>query len=378
MKNILILHAASDLYGASKILLIVTEILQQNNYTPIVVLSEDGPLVNELKKINVEVHIIRLGILRRKYFNIPGLFNRLSVLYKARKSLDLLIRQKRPALIYSNTTGVLIGALIAWEKGLRHIWHVHEIITRPAAFTRVIGYLLNKFSDKVIVVSDSVQRHWQQTVNTSKIVRIYNGIDIFPFSIASSTLRTELEIPEDTLLIGMIGRVNHWKGQGYFLEIAKILSNKYPSVRFIIAGDAFPGYEHLVVELNGKIKALDLKSKVCYLGYRTDIVNILNALDIFILPSIQPDPFPTVILEAMSAGKVVIATNHGGAPEMIRDGESGLIIPVTDAITAADTIGLVLENAGLRKEMGANAKKRVQTVFSRDTFARHILQIMKD
>lgn len=374
--NILILHPASDLYGASKILLIVTEILQRNNYKPIVVLSEDGPLVNELKKLNVEVRIIRLGILRRKYFNIPGLLNRISVSYTAWKMLNRLIREEKPEIIYSNTTGVIIGALLAWKKGIRHIWHVHEIITKPAAFTRIIGYLLNTFSDKVIVVSDAVKRHWQQTVNPSKIVRIYNGIDISPFNHTNSDLRQELKIPADVLLIGMIGRVNHWKGQGYFLEIAKILNDKYPFICFIMAGDAFPGNEHLVDELNANIKGLELEQKVFNTGYRTDVVNILNALDIFVLPSIQPDPFPTVILEAMSAGKPVIATNHGGAPEMIEDGKSGLLIPVTDAAKAAEKISLLIENEMIRKEMGIKARERVQALFSREAFERGILEII--
>lgn len=375
--NILILHTASDLYGASKILLIVTEILQRNNYKPIVVLSGDGPLVAELNKLNVEVHIIRLGILRRKYFNVSGMLNRVSVSFKAWRMLSRLISEKQPEIIYSNTTGVIIGALLAWKKGIRHIWHVHEIITKPAAFTRIIGYLLNTFSDKVIVVSDAVKKHWQQTVDPSKIARIYNGIDISPFSDKSSSLRQELKIPEDVVLIGMIGRVNHWKGQNYFLEIARILSDKYPSICFIMAGDAFPGNEHLVEELNANIKGLQLEQKVFNIGYRTDIVNILNALDIFVLPSIQPDPFPTVILEAMSAGKPVIATNHGGAPEMIEDGKSGLLIPVADAGKAAEKACLLIENELLRKEMGIKARERVQEVFSKEAFEKGILGVIK-
>ena len=373
--NILILHTASDLYGASKILLIVTEILARNKYKPIVVLSEHGPLVAELNKLNIEVHIIRLGILRRKYFNIQGFLNRVTVSFKAWKMLNNLIDEKKPGIIYSSTTGVILGAFLARKKGIKHIWHVHEIITKPAFFTKIIGYLLNNFSNTIIVVSDAVKRHWQQTVDKAKIVRVYNGIDQSPFNEKHSTLNQELDIPQDAVLIGMIGRVNHWKGQDYFLEIAKILSEKYPKLRFIMAGDAFPGNEHLMDELDKNIKSQRLQHKVFNLGYRTDIVNILNALDIFILPSIQPDPFPTVILEAMSAAKAVLATNHGGAPEMIEDGISGILIPVREATNVAEKIGFLIENEDARIKMANLAKQRVQELFSKEAFERSVLRV---
>ena len=375
--NILILHGASDLYGASKILLIVTEILSRNGHKPIVVLSEDGPLTAELQKLGIEVKIIRLGILRRKYFNISGLFNRAFVSFKAWKQLSRLIDEKKPELIYSNTTGVIIGSLLARKKGIKHIWHVHEIITRPAAFTRIIGYLLNNFSDKVIVVSDAVKRHWKQTVESSKLVRIYNGIDITPFRDTSTSLRDELNISPDALIIGMIGRVNHWKGQDYFLKIAKILSDKYSRLYFVMAGDAFPGNEHLIAELNENIQRMGLQNKVFNIGYRTDIVNILNALDIFMLPSILPDPFPTVILEAMSAARAVVATNQGGAPEMIEDRRSGILIPLREAENAAKKIGYLIENEIERNQMGALAKERVQLKFSHEAFGQAILALFK-
>ncbi len=372
--NILILHMASDMYGASKILLIAIEILKKNNYNITVVLSEGGPLVEEIEKLGIGVHIIRLGILRRKYFNLPGLVNRAKVSVQAWKLLSGLVNDKKPDIIYSNTTGVIIGAFLAKAKKIKHIWHVHEIITKPAVFTRIIGFLLNNFSEKVIVVSEAVKKHWSQTVNPDKIVRIYNGLDIKPFAESSSNIRKELGISESTVLIGMIGRVNHWKGQGYFLEIARILNSRFPELHFLMAGDAFPGNEYLVDELNAQIRDSGFASQIFNIGYRTDIVNILNGLDIFISPSTLPDPFPTVILEAMSASKPVIGTDHGGAPEMIEDGVTGLIIPVRDPVAAAEKISLLVEDGDLRTQMGQNAVKRVISLFSHEAFEKSILK----
>lgn len=375
--NILILHTASDMYGASKILLNLIHILKKHNYTVTVVLSENGPLVNEIQKLGTEVKIIRLGILRRKYFNLSGLLNRINVSFKAWSLLKTLIEEKKPDIIYSNTTGVIIGAFLAKTKNIKHIWHVHEIITKPLVFNRTIGYLLNNYSNKVIVVSDAVKTHWENTVETLKISRVYNGIDIKPFANKSSFIRAELGIPEDAVLIGMIGRVNHWKGQDYFLEIAEILHSEFPSIHFLLAGDAFPGNENLVDELNEQIQSLKFSKNIFNIGYREDIVNILNGLDIFISPSTQPDPFPTVILEAMSAAKPVVATNHGGAPEMIIDGESGVIIPVQNALIAAKKIALLVENQNLRSKIGNKAMERVTNLFSYEAFEQAILKELK-
>src|SRR5690606_37353385 len=102
--NVLILNSSSDLYGGCKIMSIVADTLQQAGHRPIVVLSETGPLVSYLEKMGIEVRIIRLGILRRKYMNVPGLFNRIKVSRKAWVALASLVDQENIEVIYSNTT----------------------------------------------------------------------------------------------------------------------------------------------------------------------------------------------------------------------------------------------------------------------------------
>ncbi|RZL52038.1 MAG: glycosyltransferase [Pedobacter sp.] len=301
--NILILGTSSDLYGGSKILSIVAKILADNNHKPIVVLSEKGELVDELNKLGVEVRIIRLGILRRKYFSVPGIINRISVTSKAWKSLSILIEDEKIDILYSNTTGVLIGAFLARRKKIKHIWHIHEIITKPKIFTRVLSFLIEKYSHNIIVVSNAVKQHWEKHIRKQSITRIYNGIDTSIYGQNEGLLKQELNLNNNDFLIGMIGRVNHWKGQDYFIDIAKLILEKQPNVKFVIAGDAYPGNEHLVDKLVNRIENENLKKAIHYIGYRTDIPNILNSLDVFVLPSTSPDPFPTVILEAMASSK---------------------------------------------------------------------------
>jgi len=372
--NILILHSSSDLYGASNVLLNVIKVLKNNGNTPIVVLSEEGPLVDKLRNQQVEVHIIRLGILRRKYFSLPGIINRLSVLKKANKLLQNLVKERNIKLVYSHTTAVLVGAIVARRLKLKHIWHVLEITTKPLIFVRTMGWLLNKYSTSVITASDAVKNHWKQWVDPAKLKTIYNGLDCTPFADKKGTLKAELNISDQTILVGMIGRVHFWKGQDYFIKIAAELLKLNANIKFVMVGDAFPGYEYLYAQNQQVIDENGINNMIYNLGYREDIINIMNSLDVFVLPSVLPDPFPTVVLEAMAAGKAVVATRQGGAQEMIEDGDSGLLIPIDQAFEAAKTMLPLINSINERERMGKNAASRIRAQFSANSFELAILE----
>jgi len=373
--NILILGASSDLYGGSKILAIVANILQEGKHKPIVVVSEHGELIGELNRLGVEVRIVRLGILRRKYFSVPGILNRIKVNRSAWKALGKLIDEEKIDIVYSNTTGVLIGAFLAKKKNIKHIWHIHEIITKPKTFTRILGRLVNKYADNVIVVSDAVKNHWKEYINTTNINRIYNGIDTSIYTRSEGLLRKELNLKETDLLIGMIGRVNHWKGQDFFIDIARQILNHEPDTKFIIAGDAYPGNEHLVDKMLDRLNNELPPQSVFYIGYRTDIPSILKSIDIFVLPSILPDPFPTVILEAMASSKPVVATNHGGALEMVAHMETGIIIPHDNVEESAEELLKLIRDREKMVTMGELGNIRINTLFSLEKFRASILKL---
>ncbi len=370
--NILVLNNTSDLYGGSRILSIVVDILAKGGHNPIVILSEKGPLIDELDRLGVEWRIIRLGILRRKYLSIKGILNRINVTRKAWKALNSLIDEKQIDLIYSNTTGVFIGAFLAKRRKIKHVWHVHEIITKPVAFTHILGYLLGKCSDLVIVVSDAVKTHWLKHISGAPIERIYNGINTLPFEQKLGDLKLKLAIPEKDILILMIGRVNHWKGHHYFLDIAEHIQAENKNVHFVLAGDAYTGNEHLVEILKNRIENLSFANNVHYLGYREDIPNLLGSADLFVLPSTLPDPFPTVILEAMASATCVAATAHGGALEMIDPGKTGIHIPFDNAKAAAENIEVILNEVTL-KHLGALGRDRIQQQYSLNAFRGNIL-----
>ena len=137
----------------------------------------------------------------------------------------------------------------------------------------------------------------------------------------------------------------------------------------------FDGFR-MFARLDQLKEAYQLQEVVTDLGYRTDIPDILQALDVFILPSIAPDPFPTVLLEAMASGKPVVASAHGGATEMIEPNQSGVLIPWNDAATAANMMMPLLNEASTRTAMGRGARNRVIKTFSKEAFRIALLKTL--
>lgn len=371
--NILMLNVSSDLYGSSKILKQTAIALKKKGHQPIVLLSETGPLEDEFNKIGIPTKIIRLGVLRRKYLSVGGLINRTKVLFKAYQSIKKICREQKIELIYTNTTPVIIGGIAAKLLGIKNLWHIHEILPINSKEQRFFGWLINWSSDKVIVVSSAVYENWSNKIDKRKLVLLHNGIDELEIIDDSIDLRNSLNLPINKILVGMIGRVNLFKGQSYFIEIAAAINAKPHDCHFVMVGDAYPGYEYLYDQLAKQKKLLGVDAIITDLGYRTDIPMIMNSLDIFVLPSTKPDPFPTVILEAMSVQKPVVATRQGGACESVVHGLTGYLVPLENPVSVADHILTLAENNSLRKEMGKAGKERFKLLYSISQFETSIV-----
>jgi glycosyltransferase involved in cell wall biosynthesis len=374
--KILLLHSSSDVYGASKIFLGTVQLLKKRNHDVWVVLSEDGPLVKKLASAGATVLMVRLGILRRKYFNPLGIINRIATLLRARKQLQELIRKEKIELVYSNTTGVLAGAFAARNCGVRHIWHVHEIIENPFWLKQLLGHLMNRYAVGIIAVSEAVKQSWESVLPAERITVIQNGIDYSPYLEHEQPLTKELQLPTAAIVIGMVGRVHYWKGQSYFLKLAGQLHQKHPSLHFLLAGDAYPGYEYLYQEMQTQIETLQLSDVVHNLGFREDIPAVMQTIDLLLLPSQQPDPFPTVILEAMASAKPVIATQFGGAVEMIDAGITGDLMPADQVDTAVSVIESWLDKNRLQAA-GEAGRKRVLEKFSLEAWEHKMINYLE-
>lgn len=371
-KRILVLTSASDLYGAGKVVLESVRAMKEAGHYVVFAVSSEGLICKEMSKLDCQVEVIPLAVIRRKYLNFFGVINRIDSFRRSWKELNRIVSIHNIDTIYTNTAGIAIGAIYSRRRGLKHLWHIHEIVPGPPILLKLYAYLMRKYTHKVLVVSEAARKHWLAIDARNEIDLLYNGFN-FKVDADREGLRTELNVFKGTLLVGMIARVHFWKGQQYFLEIASHLKSKINNIKFVMVGDAFPGYEYLYEDIEKDIDKLGLEEYVIDLGFREDVHRILSGLDVFVLPSILPDPLPTTVLEAMASQKPVVATNHGGAPEMVVNNETGILIPWDNAELAASTIAPLLENAELRDMMGNNGRKRVLEEFSVERYKNNLL-----
>jgi glycosyltransferase involved in cell wall biosynthesis len=369
--KVLFVHSNSELYGADFILLEVIQALK-DLVIPIVAVPGEGELTRRLKEDGVRVISTKDSVLRRvnyKPFRLPGFARRV---YQDTLLLRRLIRSEDIKLVYSNTSAVVTGALAARICRIPNIYHIHEIIVSPEWLARGIARMVLGNSSDVIAVSGPVR---EQLLKYGKygdpyIRVIHNGLDPKPFDDAEGyeVARAEMGAGSEHVLFGVIGRIHPWKGQTYFLEAAKYVAQQCPQARFVIVGGTFVGYEYLVDSLHRKVRQFHLEGKVKILGHRRDVPRLMKALDVFVLPSTLPDPLPTVVLEAMAAGKPVVATAHGGALEMISHGETGLLAPHFDPKEFSLALLKLANNADTREKMGEAGRKRLEENFIRRQF----------
>ena len=260
-RHILFLQSSSEGYGSGKIILQVLRFYQNQGFSPVVVLTNEGAIQRDLGELGIPFYIQNLGILRRKYVSPSGLLNRLSKNLKAYRFLSQLHELYGFEMVYSNTLAVVVGAYWARRKGLPHIWHIHEILLGPRPLVSWLAGLLDSSTPRPIAVSQAVADHWQPFLKKSKIQVIHNGIPYGSFLQAKPTLKDELGLPQSSLLIGMIGRINPGKGQLFFLELAEKIAKSYPEAHFLLVGDPFPGYESILEEVKKEIRDKRLEAR---------------------------------------------------------------------------------------------------------------------
>lgn len=371
MKNILYLHAGAEMYGADKILLELVCGLNKNLFHPIVVLPERGILEKKLKENKIETYVIPYPILRRKYFNIRGIWQYFSTYYSSCKKIENLIKWKNIDLIHVNTAAVLEGIYLKKKLETKMVWHIHEIILSPVIVGKTLNYLVGRYSDKCIAVSEAVKDNLLKSgyFKPNQIDVIYNGVDSQRFTplLDSDYLYKEWHIPKNAIKVGMIGRVNAWKGQNDFLKALTPLLNEFQNLYLFIIGSAFNGQEWRVDSLKKKISEDKNSERIVYSKFRTDNNYIQNFFDLLILPSTNPDPLPTVVLEAMASGTPVIGYKHGGITEMIRNGKDGMLAEVNNPEDLRKKVESALINNKL-ESYGKSARKRQKQNFSIQTF----------
>ena len=372
-KKILLLHSSNDMYGASRIVLQVIDILIKAKYEVFVILPYEGVLNKIITDKGASCSVYNLGVFRKKYMNLKGLYNRFLKIKKAKNHIANYIDKQRIDLLYTSTSVIISGGLAAKKSGIPSISHIHEIPTSNKLYEIFSGLFLRYFSKTVIVVSNSVAKHWQPYLKRNQLFKVYNGI-IFPFTNASFNTKSKTV---QNITVTSIARLIPYKGHKYFIEVAKELIKLNDQYQFLIVGDTFLGYESYEEELKILVSENDLHQNIHFLGYRSDIQAILAKTDLFFHPSIAPDPLPTVLFEAIKMKVPLVATKLGGAVEILDNGNCGLLVPHNNEIIAADLINDYFEDEKLKRLNIEKAIEHSNKHFSPKQFNKNILDTFK-
>jgi glycosyltransferase involved in cell wall biosynthesis len=371
-QNILVVHNNNDFYGAEKVLLELLSRLDRSRFVPIVVLPTDTRHINrlspELEKLNIECCFIPLGVLRRKYFKLHKLPRFSFEVLAGVRQLVRLIRKRNIALVHTNTNTILASPFAARLTRVPHIWSIHELMVEPATVRGALHYMIPRFSTRVVTVSQAVREHMLKDAAkfADRFTFVRGAIDVEPFLNAEGRARVRAEwgVRDDEVLIGMAGRVTRWKGQSIFVQAAKLIAERHPEAKFAAVGGVFDTEKFYMDRFRKEVQEAGLENKLIINDFRADMPDVFAAFDILVLPSILPEPFGLVVIEAMASGKPVVATAPGGPSETVVDGETGFLVPPSEASAIARALEVLLADPQKRMSMGEAGRRRAREVFS--------------
>lgn len=380
MNNIVFLHSSSELYGSDRSLLNLVKNLDKDKFNITVILPEDGPLVDKINRFdNVEVIINELSVLRRKNLSLSGMSQYFIMLIKSIKFINNLIKEKNIDIVYTNTSVIFAGGISAKLCKVKSIWHIREII--KSKYERfIVSKIVNIFSDYIITNSKATAEAIGK--NKDKVKVVYNAIDIEENSSleyvnkAYDEVTTTVIKNANKIKIGMAGRINRWKGQKLFVDMAKLVSQENDNVEFLIAGDVYKGEDEILDALKAYILESGVKDKIGLLGQVDNMNSFYKNIDIFILPSIQPEPFGLVVIEAMNNKLPVVATNHGGPVEIIENNIDGFLVDYKNAKEMAQVVNKLIKDKELRSYITTNAEKKVKEQFNVNRYVDEISCIL--
>lgn len=378
--KILFIHPSSTLYGADVTLLQLIKGLDKNSFEILVIIPKTGPLYDAIEKETVKVILVDMPILARAKYNVKGIS---SFIIKSITSFSLLkkiIKENKIDIIHSNTMAVFAGALLSKFCSVKHLWHIHEIITHPP-FIRIIFPRIFYKTANILIANSNQTALWLKESfpkTGKKIKTIFNGADNSRFhpGIGPNTFRKEINVSAEEVVISMVGRIKRGKGQKLFLMAAALVLEKMSNVSFVIIGDPPIGQEHYLDELKNYLESIPkVKKKTHIFSYRRDIENIYSSSDIIVIPSIEPESFSLVTIEAMATGKPVIASALGGLLDTVEDGRTGILVKPNDVEYLVEAIIMLATDIELRQKLGLNALEQQKKLFSEKKYIKEFSEV---
>lgn len=352
--RILHLSSAQAFGGGERYLVDLVNALAARGHEVFVAVRPDSPLTSELK------------LPKHKLIELP-LRNALDASSAGR--LASFVRKQKIEVLHAHMARDYPLAAYATRRNPE----AQLIVTRHVLFPlNPLHKITLARVARVVAVSDGVGRQlsMQGLVPREKITVVHNGIDIARFDKAIDQFNREQfcrrwDLPEKSVLVGSVGSLNPLKGHEDFLQAAAQVVSLFPTAYFIVAGVDVSAAQTNRANLERLIRTFQLESRVRFIGKMDDVAPLFCALDISVSAS-RSESFGLAIAEAMATGTPVVATETEGAREIIRDGQTGLLVPVRDVGALAESVTALLNDEERRKRIGASAREAVRLRFGLD------------
>ncbi|MEP6756212.1 MAG: glycosyltransferase family 4 protein [Chthonomonadales bacterium] len=349
--NVLQVISSSRTSGAEKHVVLLSEKLRALGHNVTAVCPPGGWLPDQLRSAGVP--ILELSMHGK---------GSASAILQLRK----IIRQRRIDVVHTHLTrATYLGYFAGNISRVPVISSVH-VLTTDFAYR-----WLPRTNHWFVAVSNFLRDNMiNRGMPEDRVRTIYNGTDMQISAPGQSvspnvlSVRAELGIPADALIVGQVGRVDSFKGAPLAVEAAGQVVKAFPSAYFVFVGHTDPEIQQGLWEMASQ---LGIGDRLRFTGVRNDIARLMSAMEVLITPS-EAEACPMSVIEAMAMGKPVVASRVGGIPELIIDGETGLLIE-RRVDTFAEAIEKVLANQGLRDDMGAAAAERAEQMFTANVMA---------
>ncbi|ODS31245.1 MAG: putative glycosyltransferase [Candidatus Scalindua rubra] len=314
-------------------------------------------------------------------FTIPSLVRRLSFTkdIQAFISIYRLIKRIRPHIVHTHTSKAGV-----WGRSAAYLARVPIIIHTPHGhvFHSYYGFVLTNifvFAEKILsLMTDKItaltnqerDEHLEKGIaSIEKYVIIHSGVVLDRFknmSVDIRAMKKELGIPQDSNVVGVIGRLVPIKGHKYLVSASKGIVEECPKTVFVFVGDG-----HLKSRLERQAESIGVRKNIIFTGWRNDASEILYLFDILVLPSLN-EGMGRVLIEGMALGKPIVASNVGGIIDLVRNGENGILVPPRDSDALGKAILQLIKNKDMAEELGKNGKAIVNPIFDVSTMIKKI------
>lgn len=382
--RVLFVSHSPHFYGAEQSFCFLLENLDRERIEPIVVLPPcpagfDDILYQRIAARGIRTHFIdsRLWLDFAERKELPErLFLELSVVGQYLS----LIADESIDLVYTNTITKIAGAIAAKLAGIPHVYHVREVLEDHPLNSpfgdETTFRIIDALSDRIVTNSKAVARQFTGISTPAKVTPVYNAVETSSFEgeFETNLLRQELSLPAEVPLLGIIGTVHRHKNHEELIRALALLKERKVPGHLLIIGYRVQEYAQYLESL---ISSLDIADAVHFIEFRDDMPQVYHDLDLVVVASLG-EPFGRTTIEAMAAGKPVVATNAGASPEIVVDGVTGYLVPLGAPDRMADAIAEIIGNPERARNMGLSGKTRGREHFSPQSYVSGVQAVISE